>query len=100
LRGLPRSSKGQFTTTSSLGIKALDDRARVDVRKARVIELRFFGGLSVEKTAEILQISPQSVMRGWELARSCAALAGILRNRHSKGRNTAHANPIQRSKEI
>ena len=50
--------------------QALDDLARVDERKARVIELRFFGGLSVEETAEVLQISPQSVMRDWKLARA------------------------------
>jgi RNA polymerase sigma factor (TIGR02999 family) len=50
--------------------QALDDLARVDARKARVIELRFFGGLSVEETAEVLQISPQSVMRDWKLARA------------------------------
>jgi DNA-directed RNA polymerase specialized sigma24 family protein len=39
----------------------------MDPRKARVIELRFFGGLSVEETAEVLKISPQSVMRDWKL---------------------------------
>jgi RNA polymerase sigma factor (TIGR02999 family) len=39
--------------------QALYDLARVDARKARVIELRFFGGVSVEETAEVLQISPQ-----------------------------------------
>ncbi len=50
--------------------QALDDFARVDARKARVIELRFFGGLSVEETAEVLQISPKSVMRDWKLARA------------------------------
>ena len=50
--------------------QALDDLARVDARKARVIELRFFGGLSVEETAEVMQISPQSVMRDWKLARA------------------------------
>jgi RNA polymerase sigma factor (TIGR02999 family) len=50
--------------------QALDDLARVDARKARVIELRFFGGLSVEETAEALDISPQSVMRDWKLARA------------------------------
>jgi RNA polymerase sigma factor (TIGR02999 family) len=53
---------------------ALDDAltvlAQMDQRKARVIELRFFGGLSVEETAEVLQISPQSVMRDWKLARA------------------------------
>jgi RNA polymerase sigma factor (TIGR02999 family) len=50
--------------------QALDDLAHVDARKARVIELRFFGGFSVEETAEVLQISPQSVMRDWKLARA------------------------------
>jgi len=50
--------------------QALDDLARVDARKARVIELRFFGGLTVEETAEVLDISPQSVMRDWKLARA------------------------------
>ena len=37
---------------------------------ARVIELRFFGGLSVEETAEVLKISPQSVMRDWKIAKA------------------------------
>jgi RNA polymerase sigma factor (TIGR02999 family) len=50
--------------------QALEGLAHVDARKARVIELRFFGGLSVEETAEVLDISPQSVMRDWKLARA------------------------------
>jgi RNA polymerase sigma factor (TIGR02999 family) len=50
--------------------EALDDLARMDPRKSRVIELRFFGGLSVEETAEVLKISPQSVMRDWKLAKA------------------------------
>lgn len=49
---------------------ALTELARVDARKARVIELRFFGGLSVEETAEVLKISPQSVLRDWNLAKA------------------------------
>ena len=49
---------------------ALTALARLDPRKAKVIELRFFGGLSVEETALVLRISPQSVMRDWRLARS------------------------------
>ena len=44
--------------------------AQIDPRKAKVIELRFFGGLSVEETAEVLKISPQSVMRDWKMARA------------------------------
>ena len=55
-------------------LMALDDAltgmAKMDSRKAKVIELRFFGGLSVEETAEVLKISPQSVMRDWKLARA------------------------------
>jgi RNA polymerase sigma factor (TIGR02999 family) len=50
--------------------EALQDLSRLDPRKARVIELRFFGGLSVDETAEVLNISPQSVMRDWKLARA------------------------------
>ena len=49
---------------------ALNALAKLDQRKAKVIELRFFGGLSVEETAAALGISAQSVMRDWRLARS------------------------------
>ncbi|MBV9405081.1 MAG: sigma-70 family RNA polymerase sigma factor [Acidobacteriaceae bacterium] len=49
---------------------ALNQLAEIDPRKAKVIELRFFGGLSVEETAEVLKISPQSVMRDWKMARA------------------------------
>jgi RNA polymerase sigma factor (TIGR02999 family) len=49
---------------------ALNELAKLDPRKVRVIEMRFFGGLSVEQTAAILQISPQSVMRDWKLAKA------------------------------
>jgi len=49
---------------------ALTALTKLDPRKAKVVELRFFGGLSVEETATVLRISPQSVMRDWRLARS------------------------------
>ena len=49
---------------------ALNALAEIDPRKARVIELRFFGGLSVEETAEVLAVSPETVMRDWKFARS------------------------------
>lgn len=53
---------------------ALDDAlralARFDSRKSQVVELRFFGGLSVEETAEVLKISPITVMRDWSTARA------------------------------
>jgi len=48
---------------------ALDALAKVDVRKSRTVELRFFGGLSVEETAEVLQVSPDTVKRDWRLAK-------------------------------
>ncbi len=50
--------------------EALRALAELDPRKAKVIELRFFGGLSVEETAGALKISPQSVMRDWKLAKA------------------------------
>ena len=49
---------------------ALSKLARMDPRREQVIELRFFGGLTVEETARVLNISPQSVMRDWKLARA------------------------------
>jgi len=48
---------------------ALEKLAGLDPRKARVIELRFFGGLSVEETAEVLKLHEQTVLRDWRLAR-------------------------------
>jgi RNA polymerase sigma factor (sigma-70 family) len=42
----------------------------MDPRKAKIIELRFFAGLSVEETAAVLKISPQTVLRDWKLART------------------------------
>ena len=50
--------------------EALNALAQVDPRKAKVVEFRFFGGLSVEETAEVLAVSPQSVMRDWKMARA------------------------------
>jgi RNA polymerase sigma-70 factor (ECF subfamily) len=49
---------------------ALQELAKVDERKARVIELRFFGGLTVEETAEVLKVSVDTVMRDWKLAKA------------------------------
>ena len=53
---------------------ALDDAlktlAAFDERKSRVVELRFFGGLSVEETAEVLNVSPVTVMRDWGIAKA------------------------------
>jgi RNA polymerase sigma-70 factor (ECF subfamily) len=55
-------------------LMALDDAmitlARLDPRKVQVVELRFFGGLSVEETAEVLKVSPVTVMRDWSTAKA------------------------------
>jgi RNA polymerase sigma factor (TIGR02999 family) len=48
---------------------ALEGLAAIDPRKAQVVELRFFGGLSVEETAEVLKISRETVIRDWKLAK-------------------------------
>jgi len=48
---------------------ALEELAREDPRKSQVVELRFFGGLSVEETAEALKVSPETVLRDWRLAK-------------------------------
>jgi len=48
---------------------ALKALAEIDSRKERVVELRFFGGLTVKETAEVLEISPETVKRDWKLAK-------------------------------
>jgi RNA polymerase sigma factor (TIGR02999 family) len=48
---------------------ALQALAEIDPRKARVVELRFFGGLSVEETAQVLKVSVETVHRDWKLAK-------------------------------
>ena len=49
--------------------EALKALAEIDSRKERVVELRFFGGLTVKETAEVLEISPETVKRDWKLAK-------------------------------
>jgi RNA polymerase sigma factor (TIGR02999 family) len=53
---------------------ALDALAKREPRRAKVIELRYFGGLTVEDTAEALDVSPQTVLRDWKLARAWLAV--------------------------
>lgn len=52
---------------------ALNALASADARKARVVELRFFGGLNVEETATVLNVSPDTVLRDWRLAKAWLA---------------------------
>jgi len=58
----------------SAEVVALDDAlkslAKIDERKSQVVELRFFGGLSIEETAEVLGVSAATVMRDWTLAKA------------------------------
>ena len=57
-----------------MGLLALDDALQkleiFDSQKARLVELRYFGGLTIEETAEVLQISPATVKRDWNLAKA------------------------------
>lgn len=62
-------SKGRAADLVALDA-ALQNLTGIDPRKSRVVELRFFGGLSVEETAEVLEVSPQTVMRDWKLAKA------------------------------
>ena len=61
------------TRARGVEVEALDEAltslAKIDARKARVVELRFFGGLSVEETAEVLEISEETVLRDWRVAK-------------------------------
>jgi RNA polymerase sigma-70 factor, ECF subfamily len=80
---------------------ALDDAlhalSQMNPRHARVIELRFFGGLSVEETATVLRISPQSVMRDWKLAKAWLTReltpSRVLGERPRPGAKSAHQFP-------
>jgi RNA polymerase sigma factor (TIGR02999 family) len=56
--------------------EALESLSKIDARKGRVVELRYFGGLGVEETAEVLGISPETVKRDWKMAK--AWLYGVL----------------------
>jgi RNA polymerase sigma factor (TIGR02999 family) len=74
--GALRVSLGEaeaFTVARGADLVALDEAlaalAEVDRRKAQVVELRFFGGLSVEEVAEALKVSKETVMRDWRLAK-------------------------------
>jgi RNA polymerase sigma-70 factor, ECF subfamily len=64
----------EVASSSHADVIAVDDAlkalALVDERKSRVVELRFFGGLSVEETAEVLRVTPHTVARDWRLAKA------------------------------
>jgi len=62
--------------------RALEALATVDARKSQIVELRFFGGLTVEETAEVLHVSPDTVKRDWRLAKLL-----LLRELEGEGRD-------------
>jgi RNA polymerase sigma-70 factor, ECF subfamily len=62
---------GGDRATDLVGLdNAMDALAQLDPRKVKVVEMRFFGGLSVEETAEVLKVSPLTVMRDWSTAKA------------------------------
>jgi RNA polymerase sigma-70 factor (ECF subfamily) len=95
-RGLAREKRGGEQKKVSLDevfvfaerqadeLLAVDDSlnalAKIDPRQARVVELRFFGGLSVEEAADVLGVSPKTVKREWSVAK--AWLSADLKQRH------------------
>jgi RNA polymerase sigma-70 factor (ECF subfamily) len=50
--------------------EALESLSKLDPRKGRVVELRYFGGLTIEETAEVLEISPETAKRDWKMAKT------------------------------
>jgi RNA polymerase sigma-70 factor, ECF subfamily len=50
--------------------EALESLSKTDPRKVRVVELRYFGGLSIQETADVLQVAPETVMRDWKMAKT------------------------------
>jgi len=68
--------------------QALASLSKIDSRKGRVVELRYFGGLSVEETANVLHISPETVSRDWKMAK-----AWLLRELTKMGNGSKQQSP-------
>jgi RNA polymerase sigma factor (sigma-70 family) len=51
--------------------ETLEEFAKIAPRQAKVVELRYFGGLSVEEIGEVMQISPRTIERDWDFAKVC-----------------------------
>ena len=71
---MPSSEGSEFAEVRDVDIVALDDAlkslATMDTQQSRVVELKFFGGLSIEDTAEVLGVSASTVKRDWTMARA------------------------------
>jgi RNA polymerase sigma factor (TIGR02999 family) len=83
-RPIPLDENWMFAPEQSAELIGLDEAlerlAKIDLRQAKIVEMRFFGGLSVEETAEVLSISPKTVKRDWTVAK--AWLHGELKANH------------------
>jgi RNA polymerase sigma-70 factor, ECF subfamily len=66
--------------------ESLERLAKLDARQSRVVELRFFGGLTVEEAAKVMDVSPKTVKRDWSIAK--AWLYGELKERHGHDAGT------------
>ena len=86
LKQVPFHEDLVISTRPKIDFGRLDDAltalSEFDLRKAKVVEMRFFGGLNVEEMAEVLKISPQTVMRDWRLAK-----AFLMREISGSGKN-------------
>lgn len=71
---VPLDDAGSVVQEQAANVTALDDALKrletIDERQGKIVELRFFGGLSIEETAEVLSVSPGTVMRDWTFARA------------------------------
>lgn len=74
MRRLPLNDGLDDSPATSVDLVALDDclndLAAIDFRKSRVVELKFFGGLNTEEIGQALQVSPQTVLRDWRMAKA------------------------------
>lgn len=73
IQHIPLDEKFELSEEKSADLSALDEAlkalAAFDGRRSQVVELRFFGGLTIEETAEVLKVSPDTIMRDWNVAR-------------------------------
>jgi len=71
---VPLDEAANVVEQQAENVVALDDALtrleEIDIRQSEIVELRFFGGLSIEETAEVLKVSPGTVMRDWTFARA------------------------------
>lgn len=74
LMGVPLDEASRPSPDRAREIAALDEALQtlsvIDPRKSRIVELRFFGGLTLEETAEVLKVSSRTVLRDWDLAKA------------------------------